>query len=268
MTMAKFRIGSLDIAYVRRGRGPTLVLIHGYPLDHSIWDKVVPLLDGDFDLIVPDLRGFGESDITEDDHSMVGYARDLADLLTHLKIRTAFIAGHSMGGYVALAFARQYTDRVLGLGFVSSQVLADPPDRQEARYATAKQVMLEGVSVVAESMAPKLSSDKEVQAFARELISRQRSLAVETALKAMADRPDSADLFRTFKFPIVIVHGESDALVPIERAREMKAALQSAHLVELSDVGHLPMLENPRAVADGLRFFLKMHAKDDRVSGS
>jgi pimeloyl-ACP methyl ester carboxylesterase len=237
-------------------------------LDHTIWDKVVPLLDRDFDLIIPDLRGFGESGLPDDDHSMVGYARDLADLLTHLKVRTTFIAGHSMGGYVALAFARHYPDRLLGLGLVSSQALDDPADRKKARYDTARQVMLEGAGVVAESMAPKLSRDKAIQAFVHELISAQQPPAIATALKAMADRPDSMDLLRAFKFPIVIVHGESDALIPVERAREMKAGLQSAHFVELPEVGHMPMLENPQAVADALRFLLTMHARDDRQSGS
>jgi pimeloyl-ACP methyl ester carboxylesterase len=263
--MARLRIDGLEQAYVRRGTGPALVLIHGYPFDHTIWDKVAPLLDRDFELIIPDLRGFGESGVMEDDHSIDGYAHDLAGLLTHLKIRKTFIAGHSMGGYVALAFARGYPDRISGLGLVSSQVVADTPERKKGRYETADQVMLEGTGIVAESMAPKLTNDTAIQAFARELISRQQPLAVARALRAMADRPDSTDLFMALKFPIVIVHGEADALIPIERAREMKAALQSAHLVELPEVGHLSMLENAEAVADGLRFFLTVQPKEDRL---
>jgi 3-oxoadipate enol-lactonase len=218
-------------------------------------------LERDFDLVIPDLRGFGESGVVEDDHSMVGYANDLADLLNHLKIRRAFIAGHSMGGYAALAFAREYPDRVLGLALVSSQVLGDKPEGKEARNETARQVMQGGTGMVVQSMPPKLSADPVVQALAREVISRQPPLAMATALKAMADRPDSTDLFRHFSFPVIIVHGQADALIPVERAKEMKAALESAHLVEMPEAGHMPMLENPGEVADALRFFLNTHAK-------
>lgn len=255
--MEKVKIAGINIAYVRRGKGSPLVLIHGYPLDHTIWDEAAPLLEEDFDLIIPDLRGFGQSDLTEADDSIVDYASDIADLLTHLKIKKAFLAGHSMGGYVALAFAREYPERVSGLALISSQVLADSPERKEGRYETAKQVIGHGAHVVAEAMTTKLSSNARVREFARNLILRQRPLGICAALTAMAERPDSTDLLQTFKFPVVIVHGDADALIPVERAREVKAALPQAHLVELLGLGHLPMMENPQEAAEALKFFAR-----------
>jgi pimeloyl-ACP methyl ester carboxylesterase len=254
--MEKINIDGINIAFERRGSGPALVLIHGYPLDHTIWDETAPLLEADFDLIIPDLRGFGQSDVMEADDSMIGFASDMAGLLTHLKIRTAALAGHSMGGYVALAFAREYPDRVAGLGLVSSQVLADPPDRKQARYATAEKVLQHGMAEVVESMTPKLSADPRLQEYARELISKQRPLGVYSALTAMAERLDCSDLLPTFTYPVVLIHGEADALIPPERAREVKAAIPHAHLVELAGVGHLPMLEDPQATAQALRNLL------------
>src|SRR5512135_3435417 len=112
MEMQKVNIDGVNLAYARRGTGAPMVLIHGYPLDHSIWDEIAPFLEHDFELIIPDLRGFGESDVMEADDSIIEYASDIAGLLDHLKIRKAFLAGHSMGGYVALAFAREYEARV------------------------------------------------------------------------------------------------------------------------------------------------------------
>lgn len=256
--MEKVNIAGINIAYVRRGKGSPLVLIHGYPLDHTIWDEIAPLLEEDFDLIIPDLRGFGQSDLAEADDSIVNYASDIADLLTHLKIKKAFLAGHSMGGYVALAFAREYPERVSGLALVSSQVLADSPERRDGRYETAKQVIGHGAHVVTDAMTPKLSSHARIQEFARDLISRQRPLGIHTALIAMAERPDSTDLLQTFRFPVLIVHGDADALIPVERAREMKAALPEAHFVELLGLGHLPMMENPQEVAEAMKFFVKV----------
>jgi 3-oxoadipate enol-lactonase len=260
--MEKVNVDGINIAYVRRGHGAPLVLIHGYPLDHSIWDEVAPLLEDEFDLIIPDLRGFGQSDVMEADDSIIDYASDVAGLLTHLKIKRAYLAGHSMGGYVALAFAREYPDRVSGLALVSSQALADSPEGKEKRYATAQQVLDHGVGAVVEAMTPKLSADESVQGLVRDLMSQQRPLGVYSALTAMAERPDSTDLLATFNFPVVIVHGDADALIPVERGHEMKAAHPAAHFVELVGLGHLPMMENPQVVAEALKSFVKVKVKD------
>ncbi len=265
METGKLNIDGIDIASIRRGKGVPLVLIHGYPLDHSIWDEVAPLLSDDFDLIIPDLRGFGGSDLIEADQSIIDYATDIAGLLTRLRIRKTVLAGHSMGGYVALAYAREYPDRVSGLAMISSQMAADPPDRKEGRYATAKQVMAQGVGVVVEAMTPKLSNDPRVQGIVQAIMMRQRPLGVASALQAMAERPDSSDIFRGFRFPVVVLHGDADALIPVERAREMKETLGSTHYSELAGVGHMPMLEKPDAVAQSLRFFVNVKLKGVRL---
>jgi len=255
--MVKANINGTKIAYEELGNGAPLVLIHGYPLDHTIWDEIAPLLDHEFHLILPDLRGFGQSDIKEADNSISGYASDIQGLLKHLKIKKAFLAGHSMGGYVALAFARKYPDEVSGLALISSQAAADSSERKQGRYATGKQVLAEGVNTVVESMTPKLSADKRIQSYVRELISRQKPQGISNALAAMAERPDSADLLPTLRFPLIIVHGDADELIPIERGREMKAALPNAHYMELPSTGHMPMMENPHAVAEALHFLIK-----------
>lgn len=261
MEMKKVNIDGLDLAYARRGQGAPLVLIHGYPLDHSIWEPLAPFLEHDFDLIIPDLRGFGESEVMQADNSIVDYASDIAGLLTHLKIRKAYIAGHSMGGYVALAFAREYEQRVAGLALVSSQMAADPPQRKEGRLATAQQVTENGVDSVADAMAPKLSVVPGWKEFARGLILKQSRAGIAAALRAMAGRPDSSDIFKTFPFPVVIVHGDADELIPVQKGKEMKAAHPAAHFVELPGAGHLPMMEQPENVGEALRFFQTIKVK-------
>jgi pimeloyl-ACP methyl ester carboxylesterase len=112
--MENIRVNSIELAYERHGKGTPLVLLHGFPLDHHLWDEVVPLLEDSFDLILPDLRGFGESETIDTPYTMEDYASDIAGLLDQLAIQKAAVAGHSMGGYVALAFARTYPERVSG----------------------------------------------------------------------------------------------------------------------------------------------------------
>jgi pimeloyl-ACP methyl ester carboxylesterase len=182
-------------------------------------------------------------------------AADLAALLDELKIQKTYIVGHSMGGYVALAFICSYPERVLGLGMVASQAAADSPENKAKRYAAVSEVAVNGVSAVA-GMSEKLSANPAHVAFFREMILRQRPSGVIGALKAMAERPDSSELFSTFEFPVVLVHGLADALIPSERSRQMKAALPTANLVELPGVGHSPALEAPAETARALSRFL------------
>lgn len=251
--MEKIKVNDVELAYTRRGKGTPLVLLHGYPLDHHLWEEVAPLLEDTFDLILPDLRGFGESTTVGSPYTMDDYASDVAGLLDQLGIQKAAIAGHSMGGYVALAFARLYPERISGLGLVSSQVPADPPDRKDGRYKSAAEVSEKGIGGVVETMAPKFTSDERLQAFARDAMERQQPAAFIGALKAMAERMDSTPLLPSFKFPVVIIHGKADALIPIDRAREVKNAVPQAHLVELESAGHIPMLEAKEETARALK---------------
>jgi pimeloyl-ACP methyl ester carboxylesterase len=254
--MDKLKVNGIQIAYEHRGKGVPLVLLHGYPLDHTIWDEVAPLLQKKFDLILPDLRGFGQSDLVESQYTIVDMAADIVALLDELGIENTYIAGHSMGGYVALAFASNYTKRALGLGLVSSQALADTPERKAGRYATADEIMRTGVEPVAESMSPKLTPDERVQAFVRRLIAAQRPAGLANALKAMAERFDSSGMIPSLKIPVVVVHGAQDELIPVDRAREIKAALAQVYLAELPGTGHMPMMEKSQETAEALEKFL------------
>src|SRR5919109_14701 len=251
--METVTVNGIQLAYDRRGKGTPLVLLHGFPLDHHLWDEVVPLLDDTFDMVIPDLRGFGESTTVESAYTMDDYAADIAGLLDQLAIQKAAIVGHSMGGYVGLAFARLYPERVSGLGLVSSQVLADAPERKEGRYKSAADVSENGIGSVVDTMTPKFTADESLQSYARASMERQPPAAYIGALKAMAERSDSTPLLSSFKFPVVIIHGDADALISVDRAREVKAALPQAHLVEIGGAGHMPMMEAKERTAEALK---------------
>lgn len=251
--MDTINVNGIRLAYERRGNGTPLVLLHGFPLDHHLWDEVVPLLSDTFELIIPDLRGFGNSSTVDSFYAMEDFAADVAALLDQLEIQKAAIVGHSMGGYVALAFARLYPERVTGLGLVSSQALADAPDRKEGRYKSAAEVADKGIASVVAAMTPKFTSNERLQEFAKQSMEKQQPAAYIGALKAMAERVDSTPLLSSFDFPVVVVHGDADSLIPIDRAREVKAAIPQAHLTEVSGAGHMPMVESPEQTAKALK---------------
>lgn len=254
--MKKVTVNGINLAYTRCGRGMPLVLVHGYPLDHTIWDEVVPYLENDFELILPDLRGFGESDMVGSEYTINDMAGDILGLLDYLGMDRVCMAGHSMGGYLALAFARRWPDRLCGLALVASQALADSPERIQGRYESAIAVMRDGVGQVVEAMSPKLTPDARVQAYVRSLIAAQRPAGLAGALKAMAVRDDSMPFLSAFKFPVALVHGDADALVPVERAREIKNILPLSLLLELPGVGHMPMMEAARETSEALKYLV------------
>jgi len=254
--MNKIQVNNVSLAYEKFGSGAPLMLIHGFPFDHTIWNDVTALLKDKFTLILPDLRGFGQSTTVESPYTMSDMADDLAGLLDHLGIEKIALAGHSMGGYVALAFAKKYPRRVNGLALVASQTAADSSEVKDRRYQTAAEVAQKGVGIVAEGMTSKLSADMRVQAFVRPLMEFQTPAAVIGALKAMAEREDTLSYLSSASFPVVLIHGNADILIPGDRAREVKSTLPSAHLVELHGAGHMPMMELPTETADGLKLFI------------
>ena len=251
--MKNININDIELAYLRQGHGTPLVLLHGFPLDHNIWNEVIPLLENTFDLIIPDLRGFGESTTVDGPYTMDDFASDIAGLLDQLGIEKTAIAGHSMGGYISLAFARLFPEKVSGLGLVATQALADAPDRKEGRYQSATDVTENGISGVVNAMTSKFTSDQRLQEFARKTMERQQPVAYIESLKAMAERIDSTPLLSEMKYPVVIIHGDADALIPFERAHEMKNSIPHAQLVKIEGAGHIPMLEAVEETANSLK---------------
>ena len=243
----------IPLAYSRTGNGSPLVLIHGFPLDSTIWSELIPLLEEHYDLIMPDLRGFGGSGTVDSQYTISDMADDIAALLEDLGVAEVRLAGHSMGGYVALAFAKRYPEKVTGLALVSSQAVGDSPDRKRGRYETAEEVSRVGAGVVVDAMAPKLTPNARIEILAREIMARQSEPGIIGGLKAMAEREDLRVSLASLAFPLVLIHGEADALIPVDQARDALTLVESARLVVLPGVGHMPMMEAPDATAEGLR---------------
>ena len=250
--MLETSLNGIPYVYERSGQGKALVLLHGFPLDHTIWELLTPLLQKRADVIVPDLRGFGGSGLSPAGYGVNDLAADIASLLSHLKIDKAVIAGHSMGGYVALAFAHAYPQRVAGLGLIASQARADAPERKASRFTEADDLEAHGVARLAEDMSSKLTGDKGLQIKLKKLILNQPPKGLAMALRAMAERPDSSPFLAEFDFPVAIVHGRDDKLVPLERAREVKEKVKKGTLLEVEGAGHMPMMEAPQATAGEL----------------
>ncbi len=255
-------INPVDLFYKEYGQGTPVIFLHGFPFDHSIWEPLVPLLSKDARMILPDLRGFGRSPVTEDIYSMRLLAEDVLHLMDHLKIEKAVLVGHSMGGYVSLAFAHAYPGRLLGLGLVATQAAADGPERRQSRYKTAEAVAHKGARVVASSMVSTLTPQKELLQPINELIMSAHPTGIVGALKGMAERHDLTGELANISVPAVVIAGSSDQLVPKERVETLAQMLPKGWLVTIPNAGHMLMMEDPQAVVTPLRELIKMAERE------
>ncbi len=150
---------SVELFFKETGQGVPVMLLHGYPLDHSIWQPLIPLMKDEAHLIMPDLRGHGQSPVPDGVYSMHCMAEDVLTLMDRLGMQKVILAGHSMGGYVALQFAHAYPERLEALVLVASHCFADEKERAENRIATAQKVERSGkIDFIAEGMLPNLTS--------------------------------------------------------------------------------------------------------------
>jgi 3-oxoadipate enol-lactonase len=259
----RIMVHGVNLAVQVRGEGPAILLVHGYPLDRTIWRDQVEALEG-FRRIAPDLRGMGASDAPDLGYGMSIYAADLAALLDTLSVDEVILCGLSMGGYIALEFVRQWRDRVRGLILMDTRADADGPDARRARDAAAAHARERGAGVIAESMLPKvlapstLSKKPDVTERVRSLMAGTPVAGIVGALTAMRDRSDSTDLLPTLAdLPTLVVVGEADILTPPEQARAMSEAIPGARLAIIAGAGHLPPVEQPGATTEVMREFIR-----------
>lgn len=244
------------LAYDGYGRDadPGIALLHGWPLNRSIWSEVARRLAASgFLVLCPDLPGFGDSPPLEAARWTVeAYADEVAAFLEARTRGAVAVAGHSFGGYVALALAERVPDRVSALGLVSSRTLADTPAARAGRLATMAKVRTQGAAALLPDLASQLlavDAPAGLQQRADLLIRACPRDAVLAGLAAMAARPDRTAVLESFPGPVGVLHGSADQLIPVAQAPE-PARRAPADRVILAGVGHMPMWERAGRTAE------------------
>lgn len=252
-------INGVHLRYEVHGEGEPVLLVHGFPLSRELWRPLIEPLREQYRLILPDLRGHGESEASAE-MSMARYAEDLAALLDHLgERRPVVLVGLSMGGYIGFEFCRRHPERVRALVLANTRAQADSEEAARGRRETAEKALREGSGVVAEGMMGKLfapDASGELRERWRGIMAATPAEGVAAALRAMAERPDSFDTLRRLDRPVLVVAGEEDAVIPVEDARRMQEAVRDARLEIISGAGHLTPVEQPERFVAALRGFL------------
>lgn len=260
----KVKVHGFEMAYEDTGgSGTPLLLIHGFPLDRTLWSAQTRALTDVARVIAPDLRGFGESGQPAGAVTVDTYADDLRGLLDALGVKNAVVGGLSMGGYIAFAFYRAYAHRVRALILADTRALPDSPEGKQGRDKSIAAVREKGASAVADAMMPKMLTPKMQATNAamtntvRAMMMRQPVEGIASALAALRDRPDSTPTLAQIAAPTQIIVGAEDTLTPPQDSEMMRDAIHDARLALIPGAAHLSCVEQADEFNRIVREFLK-----------
>ncbi len=266
--MKQIKLSDISIATIDEGAGDTLLLVHGFPLNHTMWHEQIAVLSERYRVIAPDLRGFGRSVYSSASNtpatlSMEQHADDLAALLDSLGIEgPVHFCGLSMGGYIAWQFWRRHGERVRSLLLCDTRPSADTEEAAQGRLAMANRVLAAGNFFVSDAMLPKLVApdhlreDSDVVSRIREMISGTAPESIAAAQRGMAERIDFTATLTDIDVPALVLVGEHDAITTAAEMRTIAEALPNGQFVEIPAAGHMAPMEEPAAVNAALQDFL------------
>ncbi|MCD6062213.1 MAG: alpha/beta hydrolase fold protein [Flavipsychrobacter sp.] len=249
-----------NLAYLKTGTGPAMILLHGFPESGDLWRKVWPALAAHFTVIVPDLPGSGESTFSGESVSIEGLAKSVKAIADHEQVEQVVIAGHSMGGYVALAFADLYGSKLAGLSLVHSTAAADSEEKKETRRKSIELINKGGKEAFIRQMIPALFSKgfKENKAALDKEIAKGLRLEAKSMVafyNAMINRPERIATLNGVSYPVQWIFGKEDTVIPAKNVIQ-QSTLANVNLVSVyPEAAHMSMLEVPERLAKDLHEF-------------
>jgi len=254
----KVRLKSGTLNYLDEGNGPAVLLIHAFPLNHSMWQSQVAALAPRFRVIAPDIRGFGDS-LPPAPWTIEEMCDELAEFLDKLQVRTCAVAGLSMGGYIGLPFCLKYPDRIRQIILANTRARADNDTEKAGRTDMIAALEQHGTGILPDRMLPRLlqpNPSPEVVQLVRGMMANTSVPAAIYALMAMRDRADCASRLHHVKSPALVIGGEHDVITNINECRSIAEGISGAQFVLISGAGHLSNLENPSEFNHALSAFL------------
>lgn len=263
MTMQKIDTGDLTLNCCVQGDGPPLLLVHGFPLDHSMWRHQIDAFSVSRRVIAPDLRGFGQSEVTSGTVTMDQFADDIAALLDWLNIvEPVVFCGLSMGGYIGWQFFQRHRRRLKALIQCDTRAVADTAEGVANREKLARLVLENGTEPVAAAMLPNLFAEgptpdrQAVVEETRQAMLRTRPEGIAAASLGMSLRPDVTDILPAIDVPTLLIVGEDDRISTVEEMRGIAERIPDARFEIIPNAGHMSPLENPEPVNAAIRRLL------------
>lgn len=252
---------NLVLGFDEAGFGEVLLLVHGFPLDRTIWRDQLKGLSDVHRVVAVDLRGRGRSPSDDlEEVSIDDYADDVAATIRSLGVSQVDLVGLSMGGYVALALWRRNPDLIRSIILVDTKSQDDSQEAKEGREKTAALVREKGTLELVNALFDKIfapGATDDVKEHVKKMFQNTPSETAAADALAMRDRPDNTPLLAGITVPALVIHGEQDNIMPLESARPMADSIPGGRFVSIPNAGHMSPIENPDAVNQAIRVFLK-----------
>ncbi|MCJ7449298.1 MAG: alpha/beta hydrolase [Bacteroidales bacterium] len=251
------------IHYTDMGMGEVIVLLHGYLESSEVWNSFVQKLSGGFRMISVDLPGHGHSDIYGESHTMEFMATVVKDLLKYFNVEKAFIAGHSLGGYVSLAFLELYPDALSGYCLFHSHPFADSPEVLDKREREIKLVKAGEKDLIYPDNIVKMFAADNLEKFmdalyhSRKIASKISGEGIIAVLRGMMSRPSRLSLMEEGKVPCLWILGAKDNYIDCEQVQAKVRLPLNAKVVILENSGHLGFIEEEELSLKVLTEFIK-----------
>jgi pimeloyl-ACP methyl ester carboxylesterase len=245
-----------------RGSGPDVVLLHPFPSTHEYWQKVAPHLESRYRLIMPDLRGHGQSGVGEGPATMRKQADDVVRICDATGVGRAVFIGCSIGCYVIFEIWRQARERVRSMVLTNTKSGSDTDAARAQRLQMATDVGERGPDHAVDAMLAKVVGETtkrnrpDVVSAVRETMNRSTAAGIAAVQRGMAERPDSTPTLATITVPTLVIGGEEDTLCPREEMERIAGGIRGAELKMVQGAGHFCAMERPEEVASLLRGFL------------
>jgi pimeloyl-ACP methyl ester carboxylesterase len=257
-----YTFNNCRIHYKLVGDGNCIVLIHGYLENLNIWDGFADQLSKHYQVLILDLPQNGKSECNEEVNSIERMAESVNAILIYLNIKKAVIMGHSMGGYVALAFAELFSSSVEGLCLINSSPNADSNEKKRSRLEDISLVMKGEKHIIIEKGVPLRFANKNLSKYKRE-VEWTKDIALTTSdsgvissLKAMATRNDRNHVIEHSIFPTIMIFGALDNLIPLNLVNELANRHKKTRIVILNNSGHMSFIEEKDQTVSAIKSFL------------
>jgi len=258
----RVKSGDAEIAYWTVGDGPPVVLLHPFPVHHEFWSPVAETLSTRYRIILPDLRGHGESGVGEGPATMEKHAADIARVMDDADVGRAPLIGVSIGGYALFEFWRKHRGRIAALGLCNTKAPADGPEARAGRLQAANDVLERGTEPFFEGMVQKVLA-KTTREMRPDLVDRALRMMnqmfpedVAQVQRGMAARPDSVETLKTINVPTLLITGDEDNMTGVNEAELMRQHINGSQLKVIPKAGHYSPWEQPEEASRLLRQFL------------
>jgi pimeloyl-ACP methyl ester carboxylesterase len=239
-----------ELVYEIRGNGTVVMLLHGFTEDRRIWDPLLTGMENKFQWILPDLPGSGGSAFNGALNSLKDFSEIISSILENEKIQEFVLIGHSMGGYISLAFTEKYPEKIRALGLFHSSSYPDSEEKKESRDKNIRFIQNHDPSLFVEQSIPGLFSDSfkvEHPEEIHKLVDRYANFRGESLvqyLDAMKSRPATTSVLMSITKPVLFIMGEEDKAVSIKDSLEQCHLPRIAYIHILTCTAHMGMIEN------------------------